>query len=176
MRRVSGTHKSRIIRPPANLSVRPTTDLAKESLFNILANRIDFELIDVLDLFAGTGNISYEFASRGAVQITTVDIEKHCIDFIKKASGEFGFNNIRTVRNDVFLFLKICHVKYNIVFADPPYEMRNIQSLPDLVFDKNILKENGVFILEHTGNISFSSHRNFSEQRNYGKVNFSFFL
>lgn len=175
MRIVSGTHKSRIIHPPANLPVRPTTDIAKEGLFNILTNRIDFEETEVLDLFAGTGNISFEFASRGAAQITSVDIEKRCVDFIRKAAGEFGFQNIRTVRNEVFSFLRICRVQYDLVFADPPYEMKNIQLMPDLIFDKNILKEKGVFILEHTGNISFSNHPNFFEQRNYGKVNFSFF-
>lgn len=175
MRIVSGTHKSRIIRPPSNLPVRPTTDIAKEGLFNILANRIDFEILEVLDLFAGTGSISYEFASRGAAQITGVDIERRCIDFIRKASGQFGFGNIRTVRNDVFSFLKICHAKYDIVFADPPYEMKDVQLLPGLIFEKKILKENGLFILEHTGDLSFSDQANFSEQRNYGKVNFSFF-
>ncbi len=175
MRIVSGTHKSRIIKPPANLPVRPTTDIAKESLFNILANRIDFEAIDVLDLFAGTGGISFEFASRGVRQITAIDIEKRCVDFIKKASEEFGFNNIRTVRNDVFLFLKICHVKYDLVFADPPYEMKNAELLPELVFNKNILKDDGIFILEHTGIHTFSKHPCFKEQRKYGKVNFSFF-
>lgn len=175
MRIVSGTHKSRIIRPPSNLPVRPTTDIAKEGLFNILTNRIDFDAIDVLDLFSGTGSISYEFASRGAGQITSVDIEKRCVDFIRKASEEFGFRNIRTVRNDVFSFLKICHVKYDLIFADPPYEMKNVELLPDLVFDKNLLKDNGLFILEHTGTHAFSKHSNFKELRKYGKVNFSFF-
>ncbi|MFH0864585.1 MAG: RsmD family RNA methyltransferase [Bacteroidota bacterium] len=175
MRIVSGTHKSRIIKPPANLPVRPTTDIAKEGLFNILANRIDFKEIDVLDLFAGTGSISYEFASRGVAHITAVDIEKRCVDFIRKASEEYGFNNIRTVRNDAFSFLKICHVKYDLIFADPPYEMKNAELLPELIFKKNILKENGLFILEHTGMLSFSKHPCFKEQRKYGKVNFSFF-
>jgi 16S rRNA (guanine966-N2)-methyltransferase len=175
MRIVSGTHKSRIIKPPSNLPVRPTTDIAKEGLFNILTNRIDFDETEVLDLFAGTGNISFEFASRGALQITSVDIEKRCVDFIRRAAGELGFATIRTVRNDVFSFVKICRVQYDLIFADPPYEMKNIQQLPGLIFEKNILKEKGVFILEHTGNISFSNHPNFSEQRNYGKVNFSFF-
>lgn len=175
MRIVSGTHKSRIIKPPANLPVRPTTDFAKESLFNILVNKIDFEAIDVLDLFAGTGSISFEFASRGAGNITSVDIEKRCVDFIRKASEEFAFKNIRTVRNDVFYFLKICHAKYDLVFADPPYEMKNAELLQELIFDKNILKEDGLFILEHTGMLSFSKHPCFKEQRKYGKVNFSFF-
>lgn len=175
MRIVSGTHKSRIIKPPASLPVRPTTDFAKESLFNILANKIDFGAIDVLDLFAGTGSISFEFASRGVGQITAVDIEKQCVDFIRKASEEFRFKNIRIVRNDAFSFLKICHVKYDLVFADPPYEMKNTELLPELIFDKNILKKDGLFILEHTGIHSFSKHPYFKEQRKYGKVNFSFF-
>jgi 16S rRNA (guanine966-N2)-methyltransferase len=176
MRIISGSHKSRLIRPPSNLPVRPTTDVAKEGLFNILANRIDFELLDVLDLFAGTGSISYEFASRGAAVIHTVDIEKRCVDFIRKASEEFEFSNIKVVRNDVFSFIKICHVKYDVIFADPPYEMHNVELLPELIFDKGILKKNGYFILEHTASYSFSKHPCFKEQRKYGKVNFSFFM
>lgn len=175
MRIVSGTHKSRIIKPPANLPVRPTTDIAKESLFNVLANRIDMETVNVLDLFSGTGSISYEFASRGALSVTSVDIEKRCIDFIHKASTEFKFNNIKILRNDVFTFIKICKVKYDIIFADPPYEMPKIETLPDLIFEKNILNENGIFILEHTERLNFSANPHFMEKRNYGKVNFSFF-
>jgi 16S rRNA (guanine966-N2)-methyltransferase len=175
MRIISGSHKSRKIRPPSNLPIRPTTDIAKEGLFNILTNKIDFELIDVLDLFAGTGSISFEFASRGAAMIHAVDIEKKCVDFIRDASKEFGFENIRAVRNEVFSFLKICHTKYDLIFADPPYEMKNVELLPELIFEKKILKENGLFILEHTAMHSFSKHPNFKEQRKYGKVNFSFF-
>jgi 16S rRNA (guanine966-N2)-methyltransferase len=175
MRIISGTHKGRQIRPPGNLPVRPTTDFAKESLFNVLNNKIDFEDLTVLDLFAGTGSISYEFASRGAKEITAIDINNRCLEFIRKATCDYGFPNIRAVKSNVFTFLGFCKVKYDLIFADPPYEMKNISLIPDLIFDKELLNEDGIFILEHTGELSFAKHIAFIENRKYGKVNFSFF-
>jgi len=175
MRVVSGTHKGRLIHPSSNMAVRPTTDFAKESLFNILNNRIDFEETSVLDLFAGTGSITYEFASRGAKDITAVDINQRCNGFIRMTADSFGFSNIRTVRADVFAFLGFCKVKYNLIFADPPYDMKNISLLPDLIFNNKLLNDGGLFILEHSRNLNFSKHPAFLEHRNYGKVNFSFF-
>jgi 16S rRNA (guanine966-N2)-methyltransferase len=175
MRIISGSHKGRLIKPQGSLPVRPTTDMAKESLFNILNNKIDFEDISVLDLFAGTGSISYEFASRGAKEITAVDMNYRCVEYIKRTAEHFDFKNIRTVRANALSFLGFCKVQYDVIFADPPYDMNDIPLIPDQVFDKKLLKENGLFILEHSRDFNFSKYPAFSEHRKYGKVNFSFF-
>jgi 16S rRNA (guanine966-N2)-methyltransferase len=175
MRIISGSHKGRLIKPQGSLPVRPTTDMAKESLFNILNNKISFEDICVLDLFAGTGSISFEFASRGAKEITAVDMNFRCIDYIKRTAEGFGFENIRTVRANALSFLGFCKVQYDVIFADPPYDMKDIPSVPDLVADKKLLKEDGLLILEHSRDFDFSKHKAFVEHRKYGKVNFSFF-
>ncbi len=176
MRIISGSHKGRNIKAPTNLPVRPTTDLAKESLFNILNNHFDFEDLDVLDLFAGTGNISYEFASRGAKRIVSVENNYRCAEFIRKAAQEFGFNKIITVqRANVFVFLKYPQIPFDLIFADPPYEMEGIDTIPDLVFEQNLLKNGGWLILEHSKANSFKDHPLLLQHRNYGKVNFSIF-
>ncbi|MFA5782026.1 MAG: RsmD family RNA methyltransferase [Bacteroidales bacterium] len=175
MRIVSGTHKGRLIHPTSNMAVRPTTDFAKESLFNILNNRIDFEETSVLDLFAGTGSITYEFASRGAKDITAIDINPRCCEFIRTTAATYGFLNITAVRADMFAFLGFCKVQYNLIFADPPYDMKNISLLPDLIFNNKLLNDGGLFILEHSRYQNFTKHPAFFEHRNYGKVNFSFF-
>jgi 16S rRNA (guanine966-N2)-methyltransferase len=175
MRIISGTHKGRPIHTPGNLPVRPTTDFAKESLFNILNNRIEIEGLAVLDLFAGTGSISYEFASRGASMITSVDMNFHCTDFIKKTAAVMGFANLKAVKANVFSFLGFYKLRYDLIFADPPYEMQDTILIPDLVMDKKLLNEDGILIIEHSREIDFSKHPAFKEHRNYGKVNFSFF-
>ena len=175
MRIISGTHKGRQVIAPSGLPVRPTTDLAKESLFNILANHFDFENLAVLDLFAGIGSISYEFASRGASEVISIDMNHKCIDFIKKTSQNLGLQAIRTVRFNVFNFLETVNKRFDLVFADPPYDIKGLERLPDLVFQKNILKEDGWFILEHPAEYNFSGHPNFLQHRNYSKVNFSIF-
>ena len=175
MRIISGTHKSRIIHPPKNLPVRPTTDFAKESLFNILNNNFEFADLKVLDLFSGTGNITYEFASRGFAEITSIESNYNCCAFIKKTAAEMNFSNIRVIKSDVFSFLKNCIAKYDIAFADPPYEMEGIANIPDIVFEKKILNNNGWLVLEHSRKIKFSGHPNLLQHRNYGKVNFSIF-
>lgn len=175
MRIISGTHKSRTIHAPKNLPVRPTTDFAKESLFNILNNNFEFYGLRVLDLFSGTGNITYEFASRESGEITSVDCHYNCCAFIKKAAGELGFKNIKVVKSDVFLFLKNCSAKYDIIFADPPYEMENIEKIPELVFEKRLLNERGWLIMEHSAKTTFPGNPHLLQQRNYGKVNFSIF-
>jgi 16S rRNA (guanine(966)-N(2))-methyltransferase RsmD len=162
---------------PANLPVRPTTDLAKESLFNILNNSFDFEDLEVMDLFSGTGSISFEFASRGAKRIVVVDNNFRCAEFIRKASQGFGFNNIITVqRANVFSFLKYPQAPFDLIFADPPYEMEDIKGIPDLIFNNMLLKRGGWFVLEHSRDQDFESHPNFLQHRKYGKVNFSIFL
>ena len=177
MRIISGTHKGRPIVTPANLPVRPTTDLAKESLFNILNNSFDFEDLEVMDLFSGTGSISFEFASRGAKRIVVVDNNYRCAEFIRKASQGFGFNNIITVqRANVFSFLKYPQAPFDLIFADPPYEMEDIKGIPDLIFNNNLLKEEGWFVLEHSRDQDFESHPYFLQHRKYGKVNFTIFL
>ncbi len=175
MRIIGGKYKGRRIIPPGNLKARPTTDFARESLFNILNNRIDFEEITVLDLFSGTGSISYEFASRGAMEVHLVEKDVRHIAGIRRIINEMGISNIKTIHIDVRTYLRACKIKYDIVFADPPYEINWLKELPDLVFGADVVKEDGFFILEHPKNMSFAGHNLFFEHRNYGGVNFSFF-
>jgi 16S rRNA (guanine966-N2)-methyltransferase len=176
MRIISGTHKGRAFYPPKNLPVRPTTDFGKEALFNILNNRIDYETTKALDLFAGTGSISYELASRGCPAITAVDEDYNCCAFIKKTIEEFGFKGIPVIKNDVFRFLKSTKEQYDLIFADPPYELKETAEIPGLVFSGNLLKPNGILIVEHPKELSFETTERFLEQRNYSKVNFSIFI
>lgn len=175
MRIIAGTLKGRRLNPPANLPVRPTTDMARESLFNILNNYVDYEECTVLDLFAGTGAVSVEFVSRGAREVTAIDINNACTEFIKSEAGRLQLRNLRVVRADVFDLLKRSNRKFDIVFADPPYALEGLDTLPDLVFDKGLLNDDGIFILEHPREFSFENHPHFWQHRNYGKVNFTFF-
>jgi len=175
LRIIGGTHRGRRINPPSNFKARPTTDFAREGLFNILNNRVDFESIDVLDLFAGTGSISYEFASRGVKSVHLVEKDIKHISGIKKILKDMDLQNVRPIHIDVKAYLKTCSIKYDIVFADPPYELSWLQELPDIVTQAGVIKEGGVFILEHPRDISFTNHKLFFEHRNYGGVNFSFF-
>jgi 16S rRNA (guanine(966)-N(2))-methyltransferase RsmD len=175
LRIIGGKYRGRRIDPPAGLKARPTTDFAREGLFNILNNRVDFESSDVLDLFAGTGSISYEFVSRGAASVHLVEKDLRHIAGIRKIIRDLGLENIKTVHIDTRAFLKTCTVKYDIVFADPPYDLPWLKEIPDLVTGSGVIKEDGMLILEHPGNMNFSSHPLFFEHRNYGGVNFSFF-
>jgi 16S rRNA (guanine966-N2)-methyltransferase len=175
MRIISGKYRGRQIHTPGNLPVRPTTDFAKESLFNILNNVVDFEDISVLDLFAGTGNISYEFFSRGAVMVTCVELDSKCVAFINKTIHMLNADNLEVIRTDVFHYLKRPYESFDIIFADPPYQMENIKEIPDLIFQSQILKEDGWFILEHSKRQDFSKDPFFDQHRKYGNVNFSFF-
>jgi 16S rRNA (guanine966-N2)-methyltransferase len=175
VRIISGSNRGRRINPPQNLPVRPTTDFAKESLFNILNNRVDFEEINVLDLFAGTGNISYEFASRGALSIKAVDIDNKCIDFVNKIATDLKFSNLKGIKANVFKYLENSIETFDLIFADPPYDINESSSIPDLIFENKLLKENGIFVMEHSRNLSFVDHENFVEHRKYGNVNFTFF-
>jgi 16S rRNA (guanine966-N2)-methyltransferase len=177
VRIISGTHKGRPIVTPSNLPVRPTTDLAKESLFNILNNSFDFDELEVMDLFSGTGSIAFEFASRGAKRIVVVDNNYRCAEFIRKAAQGFGFNNIITVqRANVFSFLKYPQAPFDLIFADPPYDMEDIQGIPELVFKNKLLKKGGWFVLEHSRDQNFETTPYFLQHRKYGKVNFTIFL
>jgi len=175
MRIIGGKYKSRRIESPPGFKARPTTDFACESLFNILNNRINFEEISVLDLFAGTGSISYEFSSRGAKEIHLIEQDPNHISGIKKIIKDFGFENIKPVHINVQTYLKICKTKYDIVFADPPYDLRWLRNIPDLVNKSGVMKPEGFLVLEHPKKINFSDHELFFEHRNYGGVNFSFF-
>lgn len=175
MRIISGTHRSRQFHIPDHLGIRPTTDFAKEALFNILQNRIDFEGKKALDLFGGSGSISYEFASRGCTEIVTVEKNIKSCEFIKKTAREFGFENIRVVKMDVFAFLKMCSASFDLIFADPPFKLENIQRVPLLIFEKKLLDENGTLIVEHPSDVEFSAIKELKETRKYGIVNFSIF-
>lgn len=175
MRIIAGNLKGRRLNPPANLPVRPTTDMARESLFNILNNYVDYEECSVMDLFSGTGAVAVEFISRGVKEVTAVDINNACTEYIKSEAGRLGLRNLHVVRTDVFDLLKRANRKFDIVFADPPYAMEGLDTLPDLVFGSEVLTEDGIFILEHPREYSFEEHPRFWQHRNYGKVNFTFF-
>lgn len=174
MRIIGGKYKGRIIVPARGLKARPTTDFARESLFNILNNRIDFESVTVLDLFSGTGCISFEFASRGS-EVHLVEVDRKNFSGIKNTIKEIGFTNIKPVHIDVISYLKTCTFRYDIVFADPPYNLQWLEKIPELVLRSGILKDDGIFVLEHPRKMSFSTNKCFTEHRHYGGVNFSFF-
>jgi 16S rRNA (guanine966-N2)-methyltransferase len=175
MRIIGGTLKGLRLNPPKNLPVRPTTDLAKEALFNILLNQIEFDDIKVLDLFCGTGNIAYEFASRGAKQVIAVDRSIHCINYVKDTSRQHGLTNIKTFKADIFKYLQVETEKHDLIFADPPYDLNQIPEIPKIIFEKNLLSPDGLLILEHQSMQNLSNHPAFVEQRTYGHSSFSFF-
>ncbi|MBO7286811.1 MAG: 16S rRNA (guanine(966)-N(2))-methyltransferase RsmD [Bacteroidales bacterium] len=175
MRIIRGKYQRRQITAPNNLPVRPTTDMAKESLFNILENHVDFEDITVLDLFAGTGNISYELVSRGCPRVTAVDENNNCIKFIRDTAAKLNMEELLAIRSDVFRFIPMHKAKYDLIFADPPYDSQHYDLLVSLIFEHNLLKEDGMLVVEHNKFVNFNEHPRFVEQRRYGKVNFSFF-
>ncbi|MFC0517800.1 16S rRNA (guanine(966)-N(2))-methyltransferase RsmD [Mucilaginibacter angelicae] len=175
MRIIGGSLKGLRLNPPKDLPVRPTTDLAKEALFNILLNQIEFEDIKVLDLFSGTGNISLEFASRGASEVISVDRSIHCVNYLKDTSRQHKLTQIKTYREDVFKYLNIETEQYDLIFADPPYDLNRIPDLPKVIFEKKLLKPDGVLIVEHQSLQNLSNHPAFVEQRKYGHSSFSFF-
>jgi 16S rRNA (guanine966-N2)-methyltransferase len=176
MRIISGKYKGRRITAPKTLPVRPTTDMSKEALFNILNNRFDFEGLKVLDLFSGTGNISYEFGSRGAANITAVDADFGCVKFIKQTAGEFDLN-ISAIKSEVNKFLKGNKSSFDIVFADPPYNMdqKLFEEMITLVFENELLQEDGMMVIEHSKHTKLDHMMNFSFKKNYGGSVFSFF-
>ena len=175
MRIISGKYRGRTIAPPRNLRARPTTDFAKENLFNVLQNIVDFEECDVLDLFAGTGSISYEFASRGARTVTSVEINAVHHNFISTTARSLGATNIHPVKANVFLYLKSCRKQFDIIFSDAPYDLENIPQIVELVFENNLLREGGIFIFEHSDKYNFAEHEYFWQLRSYGSVQFSMF-
>ena len=176
MRIISGKHKGRRLSAPKNLPVRPTTDMAKESLFNIINNHYYFDGISVIDLFAGTGNISFEFASRGTQEITAIDSHFGCIKYIHNTAKELDLD-INTLKSDVYKFLEKTPLKADIIFADPPYDFEEAQFLKivDLVFERNLLNEDGLLIVEHSKHTNLSTHEKHSYDKRYGGNVFSFF-
>lgn len=175
MRIISGRFKGRRFDPPSNITARPTTDFAKESLFNLINNEMDIEGITALDLFSGTGSISYELASRDALHITAIEMSEKHIGYIRKMCSDLKIDNIRVMRQDVFRYLTSTQTSFDFIFADPPYQLENIADIPDLVFKHNHLNPDGLLIVEHGSKTSFENHPNFVDHRNYGNVHFSFF-
>jgi len=176
MRIISGKHKGRRITAPKKLPVRPTTDRAKEALFNILNHRLEWENISSLDLYAGTGNISYELASRGVSKLTTVDQNKHCAHFIYQTNEALDLS-ITVVKNSVEKFLANPSGSFDFIFADPPYAFTEemLLSLANTLLDNNWITKNGLLIIEHDKHLNLKSHQRFSEERTYGSSRFSFF-
>jgi 16S rRNA (guanine966-N2)-methyltransferase len=176
MRIISGKYKGRRISPPKGLPVRPTTDMSKEALFNVLNNHFNFEGLKVLDLFSGTGNISYEFASRGSSPITSVDGDFGCVKFIKQIATEYDFN-IAATKSDVFKFLERNNATFDIIFADPPYalDQATFEKIVLLVFEKNTLNEDGMMVIEHSKYTKLDHMIHFSFKKSYGGSIFSFF-
>ena len=175
MRIISGKFKGRAINPPKNLRARPTTDFAKENLFNILTNLVEFDQCDILDLFAGTGSISYEFASRGVKSVTSVEINAVHHNFIRTTAKALGADNIFVVKANVFLYLRSCTKSFDIIFSDAPYDLEGLEQVVSLVLDGDILKQDGIFIFEHSDKYNFENHPLFWQSRSYGSVQFSFF-
>ncbi len=175
MRIIGGVLRGLRLNPPKNLPVRPTTDLAKEALFNILQNQIEFDNITVLDLFAGTGNISFEFASRGAKQVISVDRSIHCLNYIKDTARQHQLTQIKTFKADIFKYLELETEQYDLIFADPPYDMNHIPEIPKIIFEKNLISPDGVLIVEHQSMQNLSNHPTFVEQRKYGHSSLAFF-
>ena len=175
MRIIGGIHRGRTIRPPKNLPVRPTTDKAKEGLFNILNNRVDFDELDVLDLFCGTGNISFEFLSRDVKSITCVDQNFRCIGFVKSTMQELGRTTAKTFRADALKFVESTNQKWDLIFADPPYDFPKYPELVSSILKRELLNKNGILIIEHPAEVSFETYPELQETRKYGKVHFSFF-
>lgn len=175
MRIIGGSLKGIRINPPNNLPVRPTTDLAKEALFNILINRFDFENIRVLDLFSGTGSISLEFASRGVQEITAVDRDFGCFNYLKNTAKQYNLDAISVFKADVFKFIKLETTPYDLIFADPPYDLPELTEISALIFEQKLVSEKGYLIVEHPSMKRLNNHPTFIETRKYGSSSFSFF-
>lgn len=175
MRIITGKYKGRHFEIPRTFKARPTTDFAKENIFNVLVQYVDFDDAVALDLFSGTGSITLELISRGCSQVVSVEMDRDHHRFITDCLKKLGTDACIPLRGDVFRFLKSCHQQFDFIFADPPYALKELASIPDLVFEKGILKSEGVCVLEHGKDYDFSSHPHFVEHRSYGSVNFSLF-
>ena len=176
MRIIGGRLKGRSITPPSGYSARPTTDFAREGLFNILDNEYEFDGLSVLDLFGGTGAVSAEFASRGASNVYCVEMASANASFISSQMKKLGLSGtVKVVRHNVFDFIGICTLKFDIIFADPPYGLAGLQSIPEAVLSRRLLHPGGYFILEHPDTYCFKDSPCFVKERKYGNVHFSFF-
>lgn len=181
MRIITGKYKGRHFDIPRSFKARPTTDFAKENIFNVLVQYVDFDGAAALDLFSGTGSISLELLSRGCGQVVSVELDRDHHRFIQECIHKLTPNthhpspDIIPIRGDVFRFLKSCKQQYDLIFADPPYALKELATLPDIIFEKQLLKEDGIFVLEHGKDHDFSQHPHFREHRQYGSVNFSIF-
>lgn len=175
MRIIRGKYGRRRFDPPKNITARPTTDFARENIFNVIENIEDIENAEICDLFAGTGAIAFEFLSRGAREVTAVEMAQTQINFIRSVKDKLGDENIRIVKGDVFKFITGTRKAYDIVFADPPYDHSRFEEIPSLVLDSSLVKPGTLFILEHSGSRDFSNLPGFFERREYGSVNFSLF-
>lgn len=175
MRIITGIYKGRHFEIPSTFKARPTTDFAKENIFNVLRGYLDFDGIAALDLFAGTGSISLELLSRGCQQVVSVEADRDHARFIRQCIDKIGADNHTLVQGDVFRFVKGSHQQFQFIFADPPYQLETLPDLPDLILSKGILAPDGVFCFEHGKNYDFSAHPRFVEHRNYGSVNFTLF-
>ena len=174
MRIIGGIHKGRRLTPPKLDGVRPTTDFARESLFSLIENRIDIDGINALDLCCGTGAISFELASRGAESVIAVDKNVKMLTFIKQQATELNLT-ISTMKADIFKWLKTARGNFDLIFVDPPYQIKNYQDIPTLVFGSNLVADDGWLIIEHPRELDFSNHPHFESLRTYGAVHFSFF-
>jgi 16S rRNA (guanine(966)-N(2))-methyltransferase RsmD len=181
MRIITGKYKGRHFDIPRTFKARPTTDFAKENIFNVLVQYVDFDGAEALDLFSGTGSISLELVSRGCSRVVSVELDRDHHRFIQDCMKKLTANsqepiaNIIPIRGDVFRFLKSCKQQFDFIFADPPYALKELATLPDLVFERQLLKEEALFVLEHGKDYDFSEHPHFVEHRQYGSVNFSLF-
>lgn len=176
MRIISGKYGRRRFDVPTNIKARPTTDFARENIFNVLGNLVDFEGLEALDLFAGTGAISFELLSRECARVTCVEIHATQYGFIKKVAQQLGERNLLPIKGDVFKFIKSCRHSFDLIFADPPYNLPELETLPELILSGGLLKPGGIFVLEHSKNNDFSAHPLFDQHRSYGSVNFSIFI
>lgn len=175
MRIITGKYKGRHFDIPRTFKARPTTDFAKENIFNVLNGYIDFDGSSALDLFSGTGSISLEMLSRGCAPVISVEADRDHSAFISQCMKKIGTSDNILIRGDVFRFLKKCHETFDFIFADPPYALDNLASIPSLIFEYELLKPEGIFVLEHGKNYDFSQEPHFVEHRSYGSVNFSLF-
>lgn len=175
MRIISGKYRGKQFHLPGNFRARPTTDFAKTGLFNIISNSFNFEEIEVLDLFSGTGSIGFEFASRGAAYVEMVEKNYLHFNFIKNTIANLKVDNVKVFKTDAFIYIPRINKKFDIIFADPPYEMIGIEKIPGLVLKYNLLKDQGLFIIEHSKDHDFADYPGFYKLRKYGNVSFSFF-
>src|SRR5258705_1507319 len=177
MRIIGGEHGGRKFNPPNNMPhTRPTTDIAKEGLFNILQHQLDLDNLKTLDLFGGTGSISYELASRGVRDLTVVEKDAAMYEFIRKTSSALRLENFKVIKMDVFKFIQQCNDKFDLIFAGPPYALTSIDDLPKRIFEKQLLDKGGWFVLEHTPKNDYKAFPFYKYERNYGTTVFSIFI